>query len=226
MADNEILYNPTGSLTLASKDVAGIHHPRQIPRLNDGGTPVDAPGDNANGADVDVTRLPAGTTAAATTVAHGAADSGHPVKTGGVAREEDPAEVDALDRVDDYRDLHGRQIARLWSPRQLVGSQYTAIANTDETPIVDAGAAGVRRDLVLLRISNRHASTVVQATLRAASAGDPIDVITLPPNGTSPPIVYPVPLPQGDAAAQWTLQLSASVTVDVFAQYIEHGAPA
>lgn len=222
MADN-LLYNSSGGSTVATMEGTGsVHFPKVLPCVDDGsGDPPPVPGDATNGMMVDVTRLPTGTTAAATTVAHDAADSGHPIKIGGVARDGNPTAVADGDRVDSFFDLVGRLMVGK-SPREAVVKDQTTITNdTTETEILAAGAAGIRRDLTKLRISNRSTTTPVQVTLRDILAGTAIDIITVGPMANVD-INYDPPLPQGSDADQWTAELSVNtVTVDIFAQAIE-----
>ena len=79
MADNVSVKDAADvTRTVAAKDVSNVHHQRALVELaNDGITPVDVPGDAANGLDVDVTRsvLPTGAATAAKQPALGVAGS-------------------------------------------------------------------------------------------------------------------------------------------------------
>lgn len=59
MADN-VDISPGSGATIAADDIAGVKHQRVKISLGADGSATDLPGDGTNGADVDVTRLPAG----------------------------------------------------------------------------------------------------------------------------------------------------------------------
>ncbi len=220
MADN-VLITSAGGTTVGTDDCGGVQI--QKVKLVDGTADSTAviPGDATNGLDVDVTRLPTDTAAAATTVAHDAADSGHPIKIGGKARVTDPAAVTALDRADLYVDNRGKPVVRPWTVREEVAPQQTTITNsTSETTIVTAGGADFLRDLLALIISNAGA-TGVAVTIKDATAGTTRAIIYVPATDTVV-VPFPVPVPQAADNENWTATLSINtVTVHITALFMD-----
>lgn len=183
-------------------------------------------GDASNGLDVDVTRLPAlpaGTNnigdvdvltlpGIAGTVAHDSADSGNPVKIGGIARQANPTAVAALDRVDAMFDDIGRQVVAIGQVRDLMVHQLATITNsTSETTILTA-AANTFHDLTMLVITNASA-TAVSVTIKDATGGTNRLIVDLAANGGAV-IPFHRPLTQSAVNGNWTATLSVNtVTV-------------
>ncbi len=143
-------------------------------------------------------------------VAHDAADSGNPVKVGGVARSSQPTKVASGDRVNAYFDLVGRIVTTPYVPRELVGRQVTTLTNTtSETTIITAGGANVFNDITHLAITNKSATGTV-ATLKDGTGGTTAGIFYIPA-GSGMISNYTVPLPQASANANWTLTLGTSV---------------
>lgn len=155
-------------------------------------------------------------------VAHDTADSGNPVKVGGVARTSNPTAVASGDRVDAFHDDVGRQIVVLNQCRDLTGVQQTTItSSTSETTIVTAGGASVFRDITQLTITNSSASALI-VTLKDSTAGTTRGIYALQANGGIA-ISFPTPLAQGSSNANWTLTCGSSVaSIYVVAQYVNN----
>lgn len=155
-------------------------------------------------------------------VAHDAADIGNPVKIGGVARTANPTAVTGSDRVDATFDDLGRQVMVLSQVRDLVVHQHTEIASSSsEVTILTAGAGGVFHDIVALVLTNQTGTAVV-ATIKDGTGGTNRMKIALAANGGAV-LNFPVPVPQGTAANNWTITLSnATTTVDVFVQAVKN----
>lgn len=106
-----------------------------------------------------------GSATASGDVANDAADSGNPVKVGGVARSADVTNMTAGDRAQFMTDLQGRQIVMPYAlPENLINGSTAAIVNTNGVDIIAAQAAGVRIYCTSLSIINSSATvdTVVE----------------------------------------------------------------
>jgi hypothetical protein len=165
------------------------------------------PAGTNNIGDVDVLTLPG----IAGTVAHDGADSGNPVKIGGVARTADPTAVATGDRVDAYFDVTGKQVVTPYAPRALTVTGAATLTNTTATSLITAGGAGIFVDLTTLILTNTS-STAVRVDIRdAGTGGSVIFSIGLAANGGAV-VNFPAPVPQTTANNAWAVQLSASVT--------------
>jgi hypothetical protein len=136
---------------------------------------------------------------------------------GGVGHTANPTAVSDGQRIASMMDKVGRNVVVQGQVRQLVTTQYTAIASTvTETTIVTAGGAGVFNDLSSLVITNATA-TAVSCTLKDSTAGTTRGVFDLAANGGIV-INFHVPMNQATAANNWTITLSvATVTVHITA---------
>lgn len=153
---------------------------------------------------VDVLTLPG----VAGDVANDGADSGNPIKVGGIAKNANPTSVANNDRVNAYFDLAGRLVVTE-SPRELVIKGNCTLTNTTETTLV-AAAASIFHDLAFLMLTNTSA-TAVRADIRDTTAGTVLFSVALAANGGAV-IPFPVPIPQTTVNTNWTVTLSASVT--------------
>lgn len=191
---------------VATDDVGGVHYQR---------VKLDVGADGAASAVV-------GSMPVSGAVAHDSVDSGNPQKIGGKARQTNPTAVADGDRVDAAFDDVGRQVTVPYGVRDLVSHQHTEIASSSaETTIVTAGGAGVFKDLLALLITNQTATAVV-VTIRDATAGTTRMKVAIPASGGYL-LRFPAPVNQAAAANNWTAQLSsASVTVDIFAQFVSN----
>lgn len=151
-------------------------------------------------------------------VAHGAADSGNPLKVGGKARITNPAAVTDAQRVDASFDDLGRQIVVVGQSRDLIGRQTTTITNsTAETTIVTA-IASTFCDIAQLVITNASA-TAFTATLKDSTAGTTVGIFDIAANGGIV-ITFARPLNQTTVNNNWTITLSVNtVTVHILAVF-------
>jgi hypothetical protein len=154
-------------------------------------------------------------------IANDAADSGNPLKVGGVARQTNPTAVTDGDRVNCFRDDVGRQIAVLNQCRDLTSVQQTTItSSTSETTIVTA-IASTFVDLVQLTITNSSATALI-VTLKDSTAGTTRGIYALAANGGIV-IPFPTPLPQATVNNNWTLTCGTSVaSIYVVAEYVKN----
>jgi len=154
-------------------------------------------------------------------VAHDSADSGNPVKIGGVARTSNPTAVADGDRVNAAFDDIGRQVVVLNQVRDLTTHGTATISTTSETTILSAAGAGVYLDLTAITIANTSA-TDVRVDIRDASSGT-VRLSFLAPAGQTVGAVFQVPVTQAAANNAWTAQLSSAVTdVRVFMQAVKN----
>ena len=155
-------------------------------------------------------------------IAHDAADSGNPVKVGGVARTANPTAVAAGDRVDMFMDKVGKPVVYPFAPRErIVAANRVSLTSTTETTLVAAGGAGVFRDLAMLVVSS-EASTEVRLDVRDVTAGTVAFSLDLAPDGGGAVVVPSIIWPQGTANSAWSVQLSSAVsTVYVSALFVE-----
>lgn len=144
-------------------------------------------------------------------VASAAADSGNPVKVGGVYLSGPGTAATTGNRVNQLVDAQGSQVV-VGAPVAWVNTQLTTItASVSETTIVTAGAAGVFNDLAQLILTNSSA-TACSVTIKDATAGTNRMIIDLAANGGA---VIPFPVvnhPQAVAANNWTATCGTSVT--------------
>lgn len=144
-------------------------------------------------------------------VAHGTADTGNPVKVGGVARITNPAAIADAARANFITDKLGKQVV-VGSVRELKTQQITTItASTAETTILTAVAATFL-DVYGLIISNAS-TTDCTVAIKDATAGTTRLVVAVKAGET-----YTLALPESGAIPQavvnnnWTATCSASVS--------------
>lgn len=144
--------------------------------------------------------------------AAGAADTGNPLKIGGLAKTVQPTAVTDGQRSNILTDKLGRQVVTHNHIRDLVTSQTTTITNSSaETTILTATAATFN-DLTSLVITNAG-NTGTTVSIRDATAGTIRAVYYLPAQGG---MVLPLPTPwkQTTVNNNWTATLgTATVTV-------------
>lgn len=143
-------------------------------------------------------------------VAAGVADSGNPVKIGGVGRTTNPTAVADGQRVDLMVTKSGRLITVLGGPRELKVRNAITLTTTTETTLVAAGAAGVFHDIEYILVSNTS-STGVRVDFRDATAGT-VQFSIYVAGSANGGISTGHPMFQNTAANNWTAQLSAAVT--------------
>lgn len=144
-------------------------------------------------------------------VAHDSADSGNPVKVGGVGRIAHPTAVAGGDRADLYMDDLGRVVTVLGVPRDLIAHNQITLTSTTETTLLAAGGAGVIHDLVYLKLSN-SSGTAVRVDIRDDTAGTVRDSSFLAATGGGSNQSMLVPLTSSGANQNWTAQLSGAVS--------------
>lgn len=148
-------------------------------------------------------------------IAHGASDSGNPVKTGYKGRTANPTAVSDGQRVDALGDKLGRGIYGLGClpENEFSGVSGSDITNTTSTSVVSAGGAGVKYAVYCITVSNMHASSAARVDIRdgtttkwscPAAAG-----------GGGCAVCSPVPFFTGTANTALQAQASASATIRV-----------
>lgn len=219
MADN-VLYNSTGSTTIATDDVSSVHYQRV--KLVDGTLESTAaiPGDATYGLDVDVTRV-SGNVATIGDVAHDTTDSGAPHKIGAQARTTNPTAVADADRVNLIADDVGRLIVTPHHCRDLVAVQSTQIVNSSSETTIISSAASTFHDLVSLVISLSSATSTT-LTLKDSTGGTTRGIFYI--GGYGGMVFCPsTPIPQATANNNWTItSSSATVTINIMAQYVKN----
>lgn len=147
-------------------------------------------------------------------VASGATASGNPVRNGGDVHTALPSALTDGQNMAMMLDKFGRQVTFNGCPRDLIGtSTITLTTDTTERVFVSSGAAGVFNDFFLIIAANTSA-TASLVTFRSGggpAGGTPSFPLEIPP--TSPAgFSTAMIVPQLTAAANWTVQSSASVT--------------
>ena len=145
-------------------------------------------------------------------VAHDSADSGNPVKIGGVARNADPTSVANGDRVDAYFDRNGKMVITPHVPRNLVAQAAGTQSSTTEATMLTAGGAGVYHDVTKIVLTNSNSTTAAQVQIRDASAGTIRLELILAPNGGAVIDFGTVPMCQTTANNNWTIDLQSAVS--------------
>jgi hypothetical protein len=125
-------------------------------------------------------------------VAHDIADTGNPVKVGGVARSTNPSVVASGDRSDLMTDLIGRLVVSPYSiPENIVSGVTAAITGTADTAVIAAQGAGVRIYVTQMVILNTSAT----ATLVNIKDGTTtIYTVNAPATSGQIALTFPVPL--------------------------------
>lgn len=140
-------------------------------------------------------------------VASASADSGNPVKVGGVAKTGLITAVADGSRVNSVFDKLGRQLTRL-NARELIATAYVSLTNGTETTLATA-SAGQYLDLVYIMGANTSGSAQ-QIDIRALSGGNIVLSLYIPANSTAG-VSLPVPFPQDATGNAWTVD-NADVT--------------
>jgi hypothetical protein len=209
---------PAGFVTIPVLDAAGIS--RSFRKWSDSGAVdgnlYDVYVDPNTGLPIN----PASTVSVAGADAHDAVPAANPFGQGVLASTALPTAVANGDMVRLIGDIYGRMIA-MPALREQIGVQFTTISSTSETTIVTA-ASGIKNDLVALLISNTHASTDANVTIKDGTAGTTVGVI--PAVHAQPPAGFTIgfPIPAAAANTNWTATCSGSATVNVTAIYIKN----
>lgn len=135
-------------------------------------------------------------------VAHDAADSGAPIKTGGRARTTEITAVATDDRVDSIHDKVGKQIVLPYSiPESFVsGAITTAMTATTSTSLVAAPGAGLRNYITTIIVSNSHATVGTDVIIQDGSGGTTLMTIPAAAVYGGAVITLPTPLRQPTTA--------------------------
>lgn len=192
---------PTGAATAANQSTANT-------ALSAIQTAVETLDNAISGSEmqVDVVTLPG----VGGDVANDAADSGNPVKVGGLAKNTNPTAVADGDRVNALYDLQGRQIVVPHAPRDLITSATGSTSSSTQSTMLSAQGAGIYTDLVYLVLSNSDTteavvvdiisnSTTVWQVAIAAGGGAVMDFST-------------IPLPANAANSAWEIDISSSLS--------------
>jgi hypothetical protein len=131
-------------------------------------------------------------------VAHDAADSGNPIKTGGRAVNAEIAAVANNDRVDSVHDLTGKQIVLPYAnPENFVsGAITTAMTGTTSTSLVAAPGSGLRNYITTIIVSNAHATVGTDVIIQDGSGGTTLLTIPAAALYGGATITLPTPLRQ------------------------------
>jgi hypothetical protein len=173
-------------------------------------------GTNINGVRVDAS----GTVQMGGNVANDAADSGNPVKIGGVAMVTTfPVSAAQGDRVNFAADKYGAQITRLEAARDQIVNFHAGAVTTAETVILTA-VASCYVDLYAVTFSNLTTSEHT-VTVKDGSAGTTKFIIPLRSMSVDG-IAFTRPWPQSGISCNWTAQLAATGTVAVSAYGVKY----
>ena len=150
-------------------------------------------------------------------VDNGTADTGFPIKIGGVARTANPTAVAGGNRVNASFDDLGRQICRPVQVRDLISTAYvsktTGSTFGTETTLF-AGATNTFHDLIYVLASN-DSTAAIGMDIRSTVGGGVMMHLEIPANGVVG-IATPVPLPAGDVGASWTIDLPDVTGTNVY----------
>jgi hypothetical protein len=149
-------------------------------------------------------------------VAHDAADSGEPLKTGGraVAGMSGLTLVAAADRTDSLHGIDGAQYVRPHCGLEDIVSGVAAITDGSSTSVIASAGAGVKNYITSVMIANTSA-TAVTVDLRDGAAGTVKATLPVPANTSGVVCNYPIPLPFSAATAVCADPSSAASTVTV-----------
>jgi hypothetical protein len=173
-------------------------------------------GDGAKGATVLRTTLATDSPGIIPLVAHDAADSGEPLKTGhkAVAGLSGLTLVAAADRTDSYAGLDGAQYVRPHCGLEDIVSGVAAITDGSSTSVIASAGAGVKNYITSVMIANTSA-TAVTVDLRDGAAGTVKATLPVPANTSGVVCNYPIPLPFSAATAVCADPSAAASTVTV-----------
>lgn len=148
-----------------------------------------------------------------------AADTGNPVKIGGLGKTVQPTAVTDGQRTNALTDKIGRMVVVNNHIRELVTTQTTTITNsTVETTVLTAGAAGVFNDITSIVITNAN-NQGLTVTIRDATAGTIRAIYYIAgQGGLSLPLT--TPWRQTTAANNWTVQLGTALAGSVYINII------
>ena len=152
-----------------------------------------------------------------------AADTGNPLKIGGVGRTALPTAVTDGQRTNLYTDKLGRVVVTNAQARDLLVTNVATITNsTAQVSIGGAAGAGISTDVSTITLANVGA-TGTEARLRSGD-GNVRALYFIPANQTIT-VNYPVPLTSGNVSvnSNWTVQLSVgTITVYVSVLFVQN----
>jgi hypothetical protein len=215
MADNVAITPGTGA-TVAADDIAGVLHQRVKISIGADGTAADWPVGSGNQSAVPRMTLATDSPGIIPLVAHDAADSGEPLKTGhkAVAGLSGITLVAAADRTDSYAGLDGAQYVRPHCGLEDIVSGVAAITDGSSTSVIASAGAGVKNYITSVMIANTSA-TAVTVDLRDGAAGTVKATLPVPANTSGVVCNYPIPLPFSAATAVCADPSAAASTVTV-----------
>lgn len=138
-------------------------------------------------------------------VAAGVADSGNPVKMGGVAMTTNPTAVTDGQRANIRTDKIGRPVMTPIQVRDLRATAYATLSTNTETTLL-AGIASTFLDLVYIAFANTS-SGAIAIDLRDATTGGIVATFNCPAEATQG-IALSMPIPQNVAADTWTVDFN------------------
>jgi hypothetical protein len=152
-------------------------------------------------------------------VANGGADSGNPVKVGGVGLTTLPTAVATTQRVSSMFDVFGRQVVIPQAPRELTTDEVLTITSTTAAQSFALSTASTFYDITSLTVTNISAvGTEVQLLNNDGTTVR--ESFYVPPNETRG-IAYPVPLKAAGAGVVWKAKTVTSVaSVKIGARYV------
>lgn len=127
-------------------------------------------------------------------VAHDAADSGNPIKTGGKARSAFPAAVAASDRVDQFFDLFGRPVTLPYTNPENVITGTGALTGTVSTQVVAAQGAGTKAQISEVTLASNGTVASIVELLDGTTIKHYAAVGATPGPGQAIPFVVPLPI--------------------------------
>ena len=155
------------------------------------------------------------------TTLHDVADDGDaPLKIGGIAMTANPTAVTAGDRASFRADTYGRQVVVPYQVRDLVTTAYVTLSSGTETTL-KAGASGVKLDLVYIGCSTDSTVTAgtnpgaITVNIREVKTGGTVATVNVPYDSIAG-FAPPVPMPQSEADASWTVQLNDITGTNVY----------
>lgn len=154
-------------------------------------------------------------------IAHDAADSGNPLKFGGIARITNPTAVADADRVNAIFDKLGKQIV-VGAIRDMKGVQQTTItSSTAETTIISS-VASTFLDLYGIIVANTSASAA-SVTVKDATAGTTRFILYVPA-GETRGFTLPVDsaIPQAAVTNNWTATCTSVASLQITALYVKN----
>lgn len=134
-------------------------------------------------------------------------DASAPLKIGGIARTTNPDAVAGGDIVSTSYDDLGRQLTRPVQVRDLIRTAYVTENEVEEVVLL-AGAGAWYHDLIYVLAAN-ESTAAINLDIRQTKGGTVQMSLEVPANGTAG-VSLPVPIPQGDLDASWTVQNSAA----------------